>query len=161
MEQLLSPLVVHTTPEHLELKAIAANCLTKHHAHHYLGFAARQWKLFLKDDPPKVKPLLYLYRVLLTGIHLMRTGVVEANLVRLNESFKLPHLHDLIMRKTTGMEKGTLEQADLEVHQREYERLRGELEQAFRDSRLPEEPRGAAALHDLLLRVRMGRHSGD
>ena len=80
-----SPLVVHTTPEHEELKAIAKDCITRHHAHHYLGFAETQWKLFQKENPPRVKPLLYVYRVLLTGIHLMRTGEVEANLVRLNE----------------------------------------------------------------------------
>src|SRR4026207_343241 len=40
MEQLLSPLVVLTTPEHEELRVLAADCITKHHAHHYLGFAA-------------------------------------------------------------------------------------------------------------------------
>ena len=71
LEQLLSPLVVHSTPEHEELKALSQGCITRHHAHHYLGFAATQWKLFEKDHPPKVKPLLYVYRVLLTGIHLM------------------------------------------------------------------------------------------
>jgi uncharacterized protein len=90
LEQLLSPLVVHTTPEHEELKALAAGCLTKHHAHHYLGFAHTQWNLFRKEDPPRVKPLLYVYRVLLTGIHLMRTGEVQANLLTLNETYKLP-----------------------------------------------------------------------
>ena len=37
MEQVLSPLILHTTPQHEELKAIAADCLTRHHAHHYLG----------------------------------------------------------------------------------------------------------------------------
>ena len=155
LEQLLSPLVVHTTPEHEELKAISTDCLTKHHAHHYLGFAATQWKLFEKETPPRVKPLLYVYRVLLTGIHLMRTGEVEANLVHLNESFKLPYIPDLIERKTAGTEKGTLEQSDLEFHRREYERLLGELERAFVSSRLPEQARGAEALNDLLVRVRM------
>src|SRR5213593_4992080 len=33
LEQLFSPLVVHTTPEHAELKIIARNCTTKHHSH--------------------------------------------------------------------------------------------------------------------------------
>ncbi|MCR9118302.1 MAG: nucleotidyltransferase domain-containing protein, partial [bacterium] len=112
MEQLLSPLIVQMTPAHEELKAIAGDCLTKHHAHHYLGFAATQWKLFQKEDPPRVKPLLYVYRVLLTGIHLMRTGEVEANLVRLNETFKLPYIPELIDRKINGTEKGTLEPFD-------------------------------------------------
>ncbi|MHB0955011.1 MAG: nucleotidyltransferase domain-containing protein [Pirellulaceae bacterium] len=155
LEQLLSPIVVHTTPEHEELKSIATDCLTKHHAHHYRGFAATQWKMFEKEIPPRVKPLLYVYRVLLTGIHLMRTGEVEANLIRLNESFQLTYIGDLIERKITGTEKGTLEQADLEFHRREYERLLGELDLACDGSRLPEQARGAEALNDLLIRVRM------
>lgn len=160
MEQVLSPLVVHTTPEHEELKAIAADCLTKHHAHHYLGFAETQWKLFQKQDLPRVKPLLYVYRVLLTGIHLMRTGEVEANLVRLNETFNLSYLPELIERKISGSEKGTLDQADLSFHEQEYERLRAELQKAFEQSNLPEQPSGAAALNDLLVRVRLRRQGG-
>src|SRR5437899_1487586 len=59
LEQLLSPLVIHTTPEHDELKSIAADCITRHHAHHYFGFAATQHRLFQKSNPPHVKPLLY------------------------------------------------------------------------------------------------------
>jgi predicted nucleotidyltransferase len=156
LEQVLSPLVVHTTPEHAELKEIAQNCITRHHAHHYLGFVETQWKLFQKENPPHVKPLLYVYRVLLTGIHLMRTGEVQANLGRLNESFKLSYIPELIERKVSGTEKGRLEQADLGFHQREYERLRAELEQAYQESKLPEAASGAAALHDLLVRLRLG-----
>src|SRR5437868_9133612 len=37
LEQIFSPLVVLTTPEHQELKKIAADCITRLHAHHYLG----------------------------------------------------------------------------------------------------------------------------
>jgi hypothetical protein len=155
MEQVLSPLIIHTTPEHEELKAIAADCLTKHHAHHYLGFAATQWNLFHKESPPRVKPLLYVYRVLLTGIHLMRTGEIEANLVRLNEAFKLSYLPDLIERKISGTEKGTLEEAAFSFHEQEYERLRAALEEAFEQSSLPEQPGGMAALNDLLVRLRL------
>jgi hypothetical protein len=62
---------------------------------------------------------------------------------------------DLIERKAAGTEKGTLEQSDLEFRRREYERLQDELEQAFECSRLPEQARGAEALNDLLVRVRM------
>ncbi len=155
MEQVLSPLVLHTTPEHEELKAIAADCLTRHHAHHYLGFAETQWKLFAKENPPRVKPLLYVYRVLLTGIHLMRTGTVEANLVRLNQWANLPYLPELMGRKQAGSEKERLTQVDVEFHRREYVRLRGDLQKAFESSCLPEAPRGAEALHALLVRLRL------
>ncbi len=156
LEQLLSPLVVHTTPQHDELKSLAPDCITRHHAHHYLGFAATQWKLFQKESPPHVKPLLYVYRVILTGIHLMRTGEVEANLVRLNETARLPYVADLIARKTFGAEHGRLESADLDFHRQEYARLIAELEAAFAESKLPEKPRATAALNDLLVRLRVG-----
>jgi uncharacterized protein len=155
LEQVLSPLVVHTTPEHDELKAIAAGCVTRHHVHHYLGFAETQWKLFAKESLPRVKPLLYVYRVLLTGAHLMRTGQVEANLLRLNESARLPYLDDLVGLKMAGAEKAALAEADLHFHRGEYERLRGELQAASEASSLPESPRAGAALHDLLVRLRL------
>jgi hypothetical protein len=157
LEQVLSPLVVHTTSEHAELKEIAVECVTRHHAHHYLGFAETQWRLFEKDSPPRVKPLLYVYRVLLTGIHLMRAGEVEANLIRLNERAKLPYLVDLIQRKVAGQEWERLTGADLDFHRREYGRLHNELEQAHLSSELPELPRASAALHDLLVRLRLCR----
>lgn len=160
LEQLLSPLVVHTTPEHEELKAIAKDCITKFHAHHYLGFAATQWKLFRKDrspedGAPRVKPLLYVYRVLLTGIHLMRTGEVEANLLTLNETARLTYIDELVERKLAGSEKGRLDSADLTFHEKEYERLVLELEAAMTKSMLPEQATGKAALNDLLVRLRI------
>lgn len=155
LEQLHSPLVVHTTPEHLELRAIADGCVTRHHSHHYLGFAATQWELFQKEIPPRVKPLLYVYRVLLTGIHLMRTGRVEANLVALNEEFRLPFVPDLIERKIHGAEKETLGSNESEFHRREYERLVAQLESEGRESQLPDEPRCRDALNNLLVRIRL------
>src|SRR6201999_2588682 len=134
LEQLYSPLVVHTTPEHAELKQIAPGCITKHHSHHYFGFAETQWKLFLKESPRRVKPLLYVYRVLLTGIHLMRTGRVEANLVTLNEEFRLPYVPELIARKLAGPEQGTLDPSELAFHETEYPRLITQLEEAAASS---------------------------
>jgi predicted nucleotidyltransferase len=157
LEQLFSPLIVQTTLEHAELKAIAPNCITRHHSHHYFGFAETQWKLFLKESPRRVKPLLYVYRVLLTGIHLMRTGTIEANLVTLNEEFRLPYVADLVPRKLAGPEKSTLDDADIPFHEAEYQRLRVELQAAHDASRLPELPSDTtrAALNDLLVRVRL------
>jgi predicted nucleotidyltransferase len=158
LEQLLSPLVVHTSPEHKELVDLAPGCVTKHHAHHYLGFAATQWKLFQKENPPHVKPLLYVYRVLLTGIHMMKSGEVEANLVHLNDNAKLSYIPDLIARKVGGTEKGRLEQSDLAFHERKYERLRAELERSYEASHLPDMPRCSAAMNDLLVRVRLKKN---
>lgn len=155
LEQLLSPLVVFSTPAHAELVALAQRLFTRFHAYHYLGFAATQWKLFDKERPRRVKPLLYVYRVLLTGLHLLRAGELEANLLKLNEVFRLPYIDELVERKLAGPELSTLPDADLELHTREYERLRGELEAAIPLSSLPEQPTVDSTLHDLLVRVRL------
>jgi predicted nucleotidyltransferase len=154
LEQLLSPLVVCITPEHAELKELAAGCVTRYHSHHYLGFADNQWKLFCKEDPPRVKPLLYLYRVLLTGLHLMRTGEVEANLLILNESEELPYIDELVRRKLSGVETERLTESDLEFHESEYRRLIAKLEQAAAETHLPQRPSARAGLNDLLVRLR-------
>jgi predicted nucleotidyltransferase len=156
LEQLCSPLVVHSTPAHAELLALVPKLVTRHHAHHYLGFSETQWRLFDKERPRRVKPLLYVFRVLLTGIHLMRTGEVEANLVTLNETYQLPYVPELVARKLAGPEQGILDDGDVALFAAEYARLRGELEAARESSRLPEEPGCRDEVNDLLVRVRLG-----
>lgn len=156
LEQLYSPLVVQTSRAHAEVKELAARCITRNHSHHYLGFAETQWKLFLKESPRRIKPLLYVYRVLLTGIHLMRTGCVEANLVELNRVFALSQVSDLIAQKLSGPEQSTLTENDVGFHEREYQRLRNELESADAASSLPELPDddARAGLNRLLIEIR-------
>lgn len=154
LEQLFSPLIVTTTPEHEELQALGRGCITRHHVHHYLGFARNQWDLFQKEQPPRVKPLLYVYRVLLTGIHLMRTGAINASLVELNASFGLSYIDDLIVAKTSGAEAETLSAADHEFHAGEFARLTTELEKAGEATSLPDMPSARDGLNALLLRLR-------
>ncbi len=156
LEQLYSPLVVHSTPEHEELKEIARGCVTRGCVRHYLGFAANQWRLFEKEEPRRVKPLLYVYRVLLSGIHLMRTGEVNASLPACNAEMRLPYVDELIARKTQGAEQSVLDGADVAFHRAEYLRLSIALVEAAEASSLPPEPTARAALHDLLLRLRLG-----
>jgi predicted nucleotidyltransferase len=155
LEQLLSPLVVYTSPAHEELKALAKGCLTRRHSRHYLGFAESQWRLFEREQPQRVKPLLYVFRVVLTGIYLLRTGEVEANVRTLNREFQLPYLDDLVARKIAGPEQSTLEAEDVALYAAEYQRLLGVLEEAARTSPLPEEPSARGALNDFLVRVRL------
>ena len=155
LEQLYSPLIVQTSPEHEELKEIGKRCITKFHAHHYLGFAKTEWKLFEKEKPHRVKPLLYIFRVLLTGIYLMQTGKIEANLINLNEIYKLAYIPELIERKINGAEKGILPDADLNFYRKEYERLVIQLENVSENASLPEKASAKDDLNDLLIRIRL------
>jgi predicted nucleotidyltransferase len=161
LEQLFSPLVICGGEQHEELKSIAHGCITRHHAHHYLGFARNQWKLFQKDQPRRVKPLLYSYRALLTGIHLMRSGEFEANLVRLLEMYPLPGVADLISLKLEGSEDATIPAEALssggeDAHHAQGRELRKRLVAAAEETDLPGAATSAAALSDFLVRIRLG-----
>lgn len=155
LEQLCSPLVVHTGPEHEELLSLVPQIITRNHAHHYLGFARTSHNQFLKGEPPKVKPLLYTFRVLLTGLHLMKTGEVNANLVQLNEHFHLSYIPDLIARKKDGAEKGSLGEKDVSHYASEYERLTRLLVEARDSTSLPDANSAGPAINDILYRARL------
>jgi len=155
LEQLYSPIIVLTSPEHEELKSIARGCITRFHVHHYLGFAANQWRLFLKEEPHRVKPLLYVFRVLLTGIHLMETGEVEANLRVLNERFRIAFIPDLIARKTGGVEQQVLASDEMKYFEQQFTEWEERLMEAGEKTNLPSEGSAKAALNDLLVRLRL------
>jgi predicted nucleotidyltransferase len=154
LEQLLSPLVVTTSEEHQELKSLAAHCLTRHHYHHYQGFARNQWQLFAKSDFQKIKPLLYVFRVLLTGIHLMRTGNIEANLAVLNAEPRIPLIDQLLAMKLGGAEHETFPDLNREDCENLFQQLQQELITAHQATHLPQAPTAKPALNDLLIRIR-------
>ena len=158
LEMLLSPLVVSSSGLHAELIALAAGCLTKHHAHHYRGFAGTEWTLFGKSG--ELKPLLYTYRALLTGIYLMRTGTVNANLPSLSaEVREAPgYLQHLIAAKASGEHltwEAVPDKPSRQMLTDDVATLQAALEDAQASSSLPERASAADALHDLVIRARL------
>lgn len=154
LEQLYSPLVVVGGPWLEELRAIGRGCITRHLYHHYRGFANGQRKS-LAGPTPTLKDLLYAYRVLLVGIHVLRTAEVEANLPALTERYPQPGIAELIERKCIGAEHGRLQPEELAAHLTELDRLATELTVAFEASNLPEQPVTWEALDDFVVRARL------
>ena len=157
LEQLTSPLVVRGGPAYEELLALAPRLATRRHEHHYRGFAKTQWDLFDGERPRRVKPLLYVYRVVLTGIHLMRTGRVEANLPRLLEETPDERVSALVRRKAESREGATLRDGEEAGHRTAVDALLDRLGEAAASSPLPVESDAHPALDDLLVRLRLGR----
>ncbi len=156
MEQLYSPLVVVTTKLHEELMELGMGCITRPMVRHYQGFARGRRKR-LHEPEPTVKHLLYAYRVYLSGIHLMETGGIEANLTSLNEAYRLREIDELVGRKRHGAEKMKLAQGEVEIHEKHLDRLEERLCKAHDSSSLPDEPRTKEALNDFVVRVRLER----
>lgn len=153
LEQLLSPLVVSTSDLHKQLVAAAPGCVTRFHSNHYLGFARGQWQQFEREN--RIKPALYTLRVLLTGIHLMRTGEVECDLPTLADGMGLPYVPELIDRKAKA-EKGAAEPDLRERLHKDVDRLTALLEQARDNTTLPDRPSTHDTLHQLVVNARLG-----
>ncbi|GAA2104731.1 nucleotidyltransferase domain-containing protein [Actinomadura alba] len=154
LEQVMSPLVVESGPVHEELKARVPKLVTSLHAHHYLGFARNQWNLF--ERRAELKPLLYTFRVLLTGVHLMRTGEVVADLNALAAEYGPAYLHELIEAKREA------EHAPPPAGAPGRDRLGADvvaltirLEEERDSSALPAESPGSGGLNDLVVRTRL------
>jgi predicted nucleotidyltransferase len=141
IEQILSPHIVFTTPEHDELRDIAPHCVARHMAHHYQSQARLQWEI--ADRSPR--GLLYSFRLLLTGIHLMRTGELIPDLPGLRDALKAGWLDDIDPS------------APRDDHRSRYESLVEEMSLTTRTSPLPATPPHDARerLNDLLVRVRL------
>ena len=68
-----------------------------------------------------MKHLLYAYRAYLSGIHLMRTGHVVANITVLNELFRLAEVDELVQRKREGAEKMRLRDTEIALHDQYFD----------------------------------------
>lgn len=152
LEQIYSPLVVYSTPRHEELKELAGGTFCRGLYFHYQGFFRNQQKLITKEVTKKVKRLLYLYRVLMTGIHVLRTGELEANILKLNEYFGFEAIPELIALKQ--LEWSALPEEKLKACWSEIERLEAELTRAYEESVLPENPSGLEELSAWLVKLR-------
>ena len=152
LEQIFSPLVISGESFLEELRPIAGKCITRFHYHHYRGFFNTKLKMLDNEPQKKAKSLLYAYRVLLTGIHLMNHGRVETDIRKLYADHGLDFIPDLIAQKVE--EKITLPNLDWDFHRQQLIDLEAKMETAFEASTLPEH-RDEQAVNDFLLRLRM------
>ncbi|MBI4606522.1 MAG: nucleotidyltransferase domain-containing protein [Planctomycetes bacterium] len=154
LEQIFSPIVVLGEEFLARLRPLARRCITRNLYHHYRGFLGTQLKLLEKEEPKRSKTLLYAYRVLCTGIHVLRTGEIEASLPRLNERFRLESIDELIARKRAREKEGAGE-VDWARHRAKLAELEAEMGRAFEECTL-EGPHPREELDELLVRERLG-----
>lgn len=151
LEQICSPLVVRTSDTHQQLIALAKAGLSRGLYRHYHGFATGELKAYHRGPARTVKQLLYLHRVLMTGIVLMQSGEVEMNLHRLADRLgydvsALVALKRLEKAEFEGDDEGVLARID---------ELFGLLDKAQGESALPEEVPNRAEIDDFLVSLRL------
>jgi hypothetical protein len=133
LEQIFSPLVVLGQEFLARLRPIAERSINRHVYHHYRGFLSTRLTFLEGEQSKKAKTLLYAYRVVLSGIHVLRTGHVEANIRLLSREFELNFIDDLIAQKQAGEHVAT-QDVDWSFHRARLASLEGVLDQAFEQS---------------------------
>lgn len=153
LEQLYSPLVVYGGSWLEELRALGQACIVSNLYHHYRGFYNNECKMMAKAGAT-AKSVLYAYRVLLSGIHVLETGEVVAQLPLLTETYSTTGVRDLIKLKVEGTEKEVLSSDLVQEHLIRLNDLEKRLDSAFEKCSLPESVSNRDALSDYLVRVR-------
>ncbi len=157
LERVLSGFQLYPGPELMQLQALARGSVSRRCARHYHGFFRGMCREHERAKAPRAKTLLYAYRVALTGIHLLRTGELIADLRTLAPQLGYPDALDLIHLKVLGAEKGAVT-PDVDAHHRAaWPALEAELQRALEHSPLPEEAANEPACESWLVDLRCAR----
>jgi uncharacterized protein len=158
LEQLYAPLIVAGGDAHDELKAIARRLYHPQPRTSLPRF--RRHPVGVYEKQHQLQPLLYVFRVLKTGIHLMRTGRIEANLNQLlDDDPRIPYLGDLIAKKQADGERSPAPQDHGSDYLADIELLRTELRDARDRSIQPDSTTARPALKDFVVLARLATSS--
>jgi len=160
LERILSPLQLIDNEELQELRALAISTISRKYFRHYQGFFRGKCRDHERAERPQAKSQLYIYRVALTGIHLLRSGELETDLRVTAQIYGYEEALDLIALKQQGTEHGSVP-PQIDAHHRvAWPRLASDLEEAFATSSLPESAPNSEAISDWLVSRRLREFSG-
>lgn len=154
LERILSPYLLAPAADDArlaELRTLARANFSRRFHRHYQGFLRGMERQYERDGRRRIKPLLYMFRVALTGVHLLEAGELVADLRQLLSLYPQPGVEELL-RKKTEKELGTID--DDAPYLALIPGLHARLAQAKESSSLPEEPPARDALDAWLRRWR-------
>lgn len=154
IERVLGRMVAHESKLLAELRPLVVRALSRRVLRHYRGFALNQLRFAEKE--PTAKKLLYVLRTSLTGIHLLETGELEADVTRLLDTYGLTDAVELVERKRAGERVG-IDPELLGSWRPRIDALFVRLDASLERSPLPADPPNVSQLRDWLLSVRKSR----
>ena len=151
LERILSSMQVFKGEDLRKLTQVARDAICRRFFEHYRNFSKGVLTEFEGQPPRTVRQALNAYRVGLTGVHLMRTGELDLDLLALARRYKLFRLDDLVRIYREGRVK-TLEDTSPWVNR--MAKLHGLLDAAYEGSELPIDPENPADVEEYLLDMR-------
>ena len=141
LERILCPYQIVSSVEVEALQRLARGAVSKRFFGHYAGFFRAKCREFENAESPTAKQVLYAYRVASTGIHLLRTGELEADLSLLADEYGITEAAPLIEFKRRTAELVSLDPSEADAHRARLAQLQRALDDALDESALPDEAR--------------------
>jgi len=151
LEQVLSPLVITTSPEHEELKLLSKNAICKKLYHHYKGMAYQNYSRYIQEGIVTVKKYLYVIRALMAGIYVLQEGTIEPNITKLNKKLKFSEIDELIKKK----KEEKIQMKRDEKLESLIKSLFEQIEYTHKTSNLPDDVQNAELFDEFLFKLRM------
>ena len=154
IERFLGELILRSTAACDELRPLIRRALSRRVHRHYRGFATQQRLAFETAEKPTAKKLLYVLRTALTGVHLLLTGELVADLTQLVDPYDFQRARELIEIKRAG-ERVPLDRGLVADWRPRLDQLFDLLERARNESVLPDEAPNRPELDAWLVQHRL------
>ena len=151
LERILSPMQIFGGEDLRKLVQVAHTAICRRFFDHYRNFSKGVLKEFEGQPARTVRQALNAYRVGLTGVHLMRAGEVDLDLLALAKKYKLFKLDELVRIYQEGRAR-TLDDTSPWINR--MAKLHGLLDAAYEGSSLPVDPENPADVEEYLLDMR-------
>jgi predicted nucleotidyltransferase len=148
------PFVVLTSPEHEALRALAQASLSRTSFRHYAGYFNGMCREHANRPEPRAKSILYTFRVALTGVHLLKTGQMEADVTVNAPRYGFDQILELVERKAATAEQVVLAPEEDQRFRALWPRLEKMLQDACDTSPLPEQPPNREDIERWLIKLR-------
>lgn len=154
LERIQSPFQLLQTDEASRLRDLACGAISKRFHRHYAGFFRRMCFEHERSQFASAKTLLYVYRVALTGVHLLGSRQLETDVTVLSVLYGFSEVRELVAFKVAQGEHARVPAADDRLHRANWPRLEAALQDAHDGSQLPDEAHNAAACEAWLIELR-------
>jgi len=154
LERVLSPFVVLTSPEHEVLRELAQASLSRASFRHYAGYFNGMCREHATRPEPRAKKMLYTFRVALTGVHLLKTGQLEADVTVTAPRYGFDQVLELVERKVATAEQVMLTPDEDQRFRALWPSLEKMLQDARDASPLPEQPPNREDIERWLIKLR-------
>ncbi len=156
LERIMSPFQLYDKAFELEaLRELALGAISQRFFRHYQGSLRGAQREHGRSPKPMARTLLNVYRIALTGIHLLKSGNLIADLNILAKIYDLPEAIELIEFKRENGERSTVTRELNARHKENWTQLGKDLTLAYEASTLPEQAENEDACAQWLIELRL------